>query len=72
MWSNLLSRLLLTLALSFGDRRGVAGRTEPDDLRPMPHANAAFNRPSEHWSPSGNEDIPLQYLQYRRLTALVS
>jgi hypothetical protein len=67
MWSDLLSRLPLTLALNFGDRRGVAGRTEPDDLRAMPHADAAFDGPSEHWLPSGSQDIPLQYLQYRCL-----
>jgi len=61
------------MALRSGDRRrGVAGTTGLDDLRSMPHANAAFDGPSEHWLPSGSEDIPLQYLQYHRLTASVS
>ena len=63
----------ITLALSSRDRRyGVAGRAEPDDLRSMPQAHAALDGPSEHWLPSGREDIPLQYLQHRRFTALVS
>jgi hypothetical protein len=73
MWSKLLSRMSVTLALSFGGRcRGVAGRTVSDDMRPMPHAHAAFDGSSEHRLPSGSEDIPLQCLPYRRLTALVS
>jgi hypothetical protein len=73
MWSDLLSRMAIILALRSGDRRGGAAE-EPglDDLRSMRHAYAAFDRPSEHWLPSGSEDIPLHCLQYGRLTALVS